>query len=234
MVWTSNSEKTEAQSGRPRIIVRYFPEACGRLFVALLAKVFPLWRFLQFQVSGKFDDKDKSSLVWGRRWGTRNFSRALSRITQTHLDVWLPMSTYRHVAVAISRNILKVRDSSLDSRSENAALQTGHTIRLEDHHYVLNADMLAGIDEHTLLGFYQFSIVSYDHDRVIEITLNTNILRGPPSLQGLTEKVSALDDAFDAIPRTISCGIALSQSQGKGSCGSTSRTLTSLSHGVGD
>jgi hypothetical protein len=159
MVWTSNSEKTEAQSDRPRIIVRYFPEACGRLFVALLAEVFPLWRFLQFQVSGKCDDKDKSSLVWGRRWGTRNFSRALSRITQTHLDVWLPMSTYRHVAVAISRNILKVRDSSLDSRSENAALQTGHTIRLEDHHYALNADMLAGIDEHTLLGFYQASLI---------------------------------------------------------------------------
>jgi hypothetical protein len=37
---------------------------------------FPLWRFLQFQVSGKFDDKDKSSPVLGRRWQTRNFSQS--------------------------------------------------------------------------------------------------------------------------------------------------------------
>jgi hypothetical protein len=65
--------------------------------------------------------------------------------------------------------------TSLDPRSEHAALQTGHTIRLEDHHYALNADMLAGIDEHTLLGFYHISIVSYNYDRDVEMTLNANM-----------------------------------------------------------
>jgi hypothetical protein len=157
----SHYNKTEAQSGQPRLVVRFYPESTARLLIAYLAEVRPLWLFLDGVMSGEVRPAHAdSSLIWhtrGQPWTARQFSRALADSTEAHLGVRLPLSIWRHVVVAICRDHLRIRDTDHPEPSANLALQTGHTLRVEDHHYGLTVDMLTGVTSHTLLGFGQSS-----------------------------------------------------------------------------
>jgi hypothetical protein len=95
-------------SGITKIIHRYPPPELGELLVYYLWLVLPFLQKLDL-LSPHASGKRKSSFLWPEHcgWNTQRLTAILRRETEPSLKAGLTISTYRHVAIALSRRHLQ-------------------------------------------------------------------------------------------------------------------------------
>jgi hypothetical protein len=108
-------------AGSTKIIHRYLPKEVSELLVYYLWLVLPFWQQLDILVYKRKDPH--STFLWPKQHGTWDPSRltkVISREARLYLDTPLGILTYRHLAIAISRQHLSCggfkRDYGVDKK----------------------------------------------------------------------------------------------------------------------
>jgi hypothetical protein len=158
--------KAEAQVKQPRLVARFYVPRVARLFIALIAVLYPLRRFLHREI--ELDHPvDQSPFLFalhydsGKSWQARHTSPVLAAHASSQLGVSINLSTWRHVFICIVRDRLQPLASQPagtaaleeETLAANAALQAGHSLHIERHHYALNSQLLTSLSEQGLVEF---------------------------------------------------------------------------------
>jgi hypothetical protein len=108
-------------TGSTKIIHRYLPKEVSELFVYYLWLVLPFWEKLDVLVNKRKDPP--STFLWPKgsgSWDTNRLSKVIAREAAFHLDTKLNILSYRHLAIAISRQHLPCggfkRDYGVDKK----------------------------------------------------------------------------------------------------------------------
>jgi hypothetical protein len=108
-------------TGSTKIIHRYLPREVSELLVYYLWLVLPFWQKLDVLVYKRKDPP--STFLWPKgtgSWEATRLSRIITKEAATHLHTKLNILTYRHVAIAISRQHLSCggfkRDYGVDKK----------------------------------------------------------------------------------------------------------------------
>jgi hypothetical protein len=105
MVIVTRYHKSQSQFDKPKVIPRFLPWRVGQLLAVYLVYVQPLEQFLSEEVRG-FGYSDH---VWSnefRPWVTDRLTKIISRETQKGLGIRLTTLDYRHVAIAVGREVV--------------------------------------------------------------------------------------------------------------------------------
>jgi len=115
VVFIAQYNKTTAVADRLKVIPRFLPPAIGELVGHYLTKVRPFLESVNLATATEGGSKTavENGYLWtpgagGRNgcWDTDKMSKALGDATDQHLGVRLGIRSYRHVAVALSRDIV--------------------------------------------------------------------------------------------------------------------------------
>jgi hypothetical protein len=116
--------------GSTKIIHRYLPKEVSELVVYYLWFILPFWRKLDLLVWHRQDPA--SAFLWPKgdgSWNSTRLTQVLRDEAEQHLNTYLNITFYRHMAIAISRVHLQCggfkRDYGVDEKSTNQ--QTTHT-----------------------------------------------------------------------------------------------------------
>ncbi|KAI1663260.1 DUF3505 domain containing protein [Pyrenophora tritici-repentis] len=108
-------------TGSTKIIHRYLPKEVSELLVYYLWLVLPFWQQLDILVYKRKDPA--STFLWPKdrgTWDPSRLTKVISREARLYLDTTLGIQTYRHLAIAISRQHLLCggfkRDYSVDKK----------------------------------------------------------------------------------------------------------------------
>ena len=119
--------------GSTKIIHRYLPREVSELVVYYLWFILPFWRKLELLV---WSNKGPTSpYLWpkgDRNWESTRLTTVMKQEAQQHLQSHLNITSYRHVAIAISRVHLKYggfkRNYSVEeNKANNANNQVSYT-----------------------------------------------------------------------------------------------------------
>jgi len=162
------------------VIPRFLPKAVGSLVALYLSYIRPFTDF----IDRSYDNKAETDYLWatdkGDCWETERMSEALSEASERLMGVRLTIRSYRHVAVAFSRDVVHVHrplsqqfkdficedqlaeiedtvDQDTDLEQHLAALQTAHTSRLRLNHYAQNNDLISKFSSQSLEAFGKVS-----------------------------------------------------------------------------
>ncbi len=163
VVVVSEYNKTESVAGRPMVIVRYLPDQVGALVLAYLADVRPFVELVEVTLGLRVGDP-RSPLMWEREgvpWSTEKISDVLGRISDDALGVHLTISKWRHIAIAIDRDLLACSSSRILTEEQqstvNHVLQAGHGTEVAQHHYALSMEMLVRTTHESITAFRRIS-----------------------------------------------------------------------------
>jgi len=86
-------------------------------------------------------------ILWARRdkiQTTDCFSYLLGKVTETHLHVGLAVATWRHIAIAIERDVVRDFVAEGFDRTETSAndLRANHTESIAQQHYGIRSHHL--------------------------------------------------------------------------------------------
>jgi hypothetical protein len=108
-------------TGSTKIIHRYLPKEVSELLVYYLWLVLPFWQQLDILVYKR--KAPPSTFLWPKApgtWDSSRLTKVISREARLHLDTSLGILTYRHLAIAISRQHLSSggfkRDYGVDKK----------------------------------------------------------------------------------------------------------------------
>lgn len=108
-------------TGSTKIIHRYLPKEVSELLVYYLWLVLPFWQQLDILVYKRKDPP--STFLWPKgnsTWDPSRLTRVIAREARLYLDTTLGILTYRHLAIAISRQHLSCggfkRDYGIDKK----------------------------------------------------------------------------------------------------------------------
>lgn len=110
--------KMMLQTEQPKNIYRYLPPCVGELLVHYLWLVLPFWQTMKGYT---LDSREKSTFLWSKDlvypmnkqvtasdlWDTNKLSSILNSMMKTTMGVEMNISSWRHIAIAISRRFLK-------------------------------------------------------------------------------------------------------------------------------
>ncbi|RVD83632.1 uncharacterized protein DFL_001416 [Arthrobotrys flagrans] len=186
VIFISQYHKNLIVTDRLKVVPRVLPKVVGDLVVLYLRYV---RSFVDDLDAIYKTEKPETDYLWetdrGDFWGTNRMSRALEDATEAYLGVKLTLRSYRHVAVAFSRDVVhrnrsanerfkdfRNEDSLLDEDADDrepddgddgesaqtiAALQTGHGLRSRLNHYGQAVNLTAKLTSNSLELFAQVS-----------------------------------------------------------------------------
>jgi superfamily II DNA helicase RecQ len=110
--------KMMLQTSEAKHIYRYLPPCVGELLVHYLWLILPFWQFMK---GSSMESREKSLYLWSKDlvfplnktvdpndlWDTTKLSRVLNDMTKTCMGIEVNVSSWRHIAIAISRRFLK-------------------------------------------------------------------------------------------------------------------------------
>ena len=105
MVVVTRYHKSQSQFDKPKVIPRFLPWRVGQLLAVYLAYVQPFQEF----VAGKACKLDRSDYIWSSEfgpWGTDRLTKIIGRETEKGLGWRLTTLDYRHVAIALGREVI--------------------------------------------------------------------------------------------------------------------------------
>ena len=156
----SEYHKSQMRTKALRVITRFLPAKLGQIMVAIVADLEPFLSFLQRQVGLK--RYNSSPYLWeteGDPASTKTLSTAIAEITQKHLGIELTVQPWRHIIIAIDRDVLQCRhpegidfDFNPETESPHDA-QAGHSTGIANAWYGLRADLRSGL---TTANLHQF------------------------------------------------------------------------------
>lgn len=152
--------KSQGRTGKPRVIARFPPGRVGRLLIAYISDVLPFLAFLQD--ASNIPRSGGGPFIWTTRSGpssTDRLSDIISKQTLKHLKVGLKVSSWRHIAIAIDRDLIQDQNFHsilLDEESPHDA-QAAHSGGTARTNYAVRADLLAGLHTSTLRAFRNVS-----------------------------------------------------------------------------
>jgi superfamily II DNA/RNA helicase len=169
--------KTQSQWDKPKVVVRFLPDAVGQLVVAYLLYIRPLQVLLQSAL-----DKPMSTSVIDYLWADERGSWETDRLTNTMtlesakwLGTRLTVQEYRHAAVGIGREVVGERfaigyrtemtggaaeegkGSSDEDREDPIELQNGRTTSTGVVAYAVRADLVQGLSTRSIDVFRTLS-----------------------------------------------------------------------------
>jgi hypothetical protein len=116
-------------TGTTKIIHRYLPREVSELLIYYLWLILPFKK--QLETLALLQNQEKSSFLWSHgegTWTSQKLSDVLRRETAPMFKAGMTISTYRHVAIALSRRHLKGggfrRDYGIEEKSSDR--QTTH------------------------------------------------------------------------------------------------------------
>jgi hypothetical protein len=108
-------------TGSTKIIHRYLPKEVSELLVYYLWLILPFWQQLDILVYKRKDPH--STFLWPKgngTWDSSRLTKVIAREARLYLDTALGILTYRHLAIAISRQHLPCggfkRDYGVDKK----------------------------------------------------------------------------------------------------------------------
>lgn len=148
--------KNEANGHRPMVIARFSPPSIAAMAVAFVSEVLPYWWFL-LRHTGQDPRPGLSPLIWhtdDEPWDSSDLSNEMGLRSQKFpsLQVRITLEIWRQFERACSRFIVDRKvEPQTASVAQNAALQAGHSVHTELHHYALEASDLVGLSTQSLL-----------------------------------------------------------------------------------
>ena len=189
VVFITQYHKGMLLSDKMKVIPRVLPSAVGALLTLYLQYVRPFAADIDL-VHNRLPDSD---YLWatskGTAWETERMSKALSDCSERLIGVRLTIQSYRHIAVAFSRDVVHVqRPSSEQFRNfqleeelleedeaegdDAAALQTAHTQRLRVNHYAQSINNTARLTSRSL---EVFTSVSKEWHQFLGLEIDQNL-----------------------------------------------------------
>ena len=171
--------KSQARTGKPRVIARFPPAAVAQVLIAIIADVLPFLDFLRRQAQAP---PLSSTYLWsnnGLPVTTESASKGLGNMTQHHLGVYLTIQPWRHIAKAIDRDLIRgFTGEDFDEIDDTVVhdFQSGHTVTTAVHNYAVRADMLVGLSNATIQAFRDVSIQWHKW-----LGVDTRMMGPPPS-----------------------------------------------------
>ncbi len=180
VILISQYHKGMVITDRLKVVPRVLPRAVGELVALYLRYARPFTDALDAIHDGS---KPETDYLWetgkGDCWGSNRMARAMGEATEGSLGVRLTVRSYRHVAVAFSRDVVHrgrpAAEQFKDFRSEDplleeaeeadgydpqqatAAQQTGHGIRQRFNHYGQAANLTSKLTSNSLELFTRVS-----------------------------------------------------------------------------
>jgi len=139
------------------VLPRFYPTSIAQLVLAYVSEVLPFHSFLVG--THKADDLPLTltPLIWhdgSVPWDSDIISQEMARRSLTAVGTELNISTWRHFSIAIIRALVEQETTSTNrALAQSFALQAGHSLELEDHHYALTFDDIVGLSTRTLKLF---------------------------------------------------------------------------------
>ena len=161
MMLLTEYHKSQAHTGKPRVIARFLPAAVSQVLIAIIADLIPFLNFLQDQAQAA---PISTTYLWSINnvpVPTETASRVLSAITKEHLGVALSIQPWRHIAKAIDRDLIRgFTGEDFDEIDDTVVhdFQAGHTVGTAIHNYAVRADMLQGLSNATIQAFRDVSM----------------------------------------------------------------------------
>jgi len=124
--------KGYAVSGSTKMIHRYVPNQVGELLISYLWLVLPFWQKLDVLALRRTGSD--SPFLWPKKqgpWASRTLARVIGEAFQDTLNLTINISSYRHLAIAISRRHLacsgfkrnySVKDTETDRQAAHSSL----------------------------------------------------------------------------------------------------------------
>jgi superfamily II DNA/RNA helicase len=155
VIFVTAYHKSQALTGKHKVITRFLPATLGKMLVAFLSEVLPFVRLLEKGVTAV----GMRSFLWadkGGLWGTSRITDVLARETSLRLGMRVTMQAYRHLAIAIDRQ--HVRGLMMDTMEEQQAdhahdLGASHSSHTAELSYAIDASMLRGMSAMTVMAF---------------------------------------------------------------------------------
>lgn len=153
--------KSMAITDQEKVIPRWLPAKVGQLTVIFLVYV----QAFMDATNAVLKDQTICDWLWTHKsqpWETVKLSDIFGRETESRMGVRLTMRTYRHVAVAFSRDIVhqnqysfekEVQDQSEDELHEEEwapSLQTGHSSKVRSQSYAVLPNVLRKVTSNSL------------------------------------------------------------------------------------
>ncbi|KAH0542813.1 hypothetical protein FGG08_002861 [Glutinoglossum americanum] len=154
--------------GTEKIIHRYLPQEVGELLLLYIWLVLPLRQQLGKLVYG--DDEIPTAFLWSmdrhKKWTTERVSTVLKRECDMLIGVPLNISSYRHIAIAMSNRYMKKTrfDKDEDKKDEDEQhdeaidKQSSHTAETAGSIYARHIEEAPSHIQHIRYGFRQSSI----------------------------------------------------------------------------
>jgi hypothetical protein len=104
--------KTQAQWDRPKVVVRFLPEAVGQLIAAYLLYVQPVRALLYSSSLDKPLSALAADYLWADQrgpWDTDRLTRTMTQETAERLGTRLTTQDYRHTAAGIGCEVVGER-----------------------------------------------------------------------------------------------------------------------------
>jgi superfamily II DNA helicase RecQ len=169
--------KTQSQWDKPKVVVRFLPDAVGQLVTAYLLYVRPLRAMLQSAL-GKAMSASVTDYLWADErgpWETDQLTRIMTLESAKWLGTRLTVQEYRHAAVGIGREVVGERfatgyrtemagggaedgEGSSDEDGEDPVeLQNGRTTSTGAVAYAVRADLVQGLSTRSIDVFRTLS-----------------------------------------------------------------------------
>jgi superfamily II DNA helicase RecQ len=172
--------KTQSQWDKPKVVVRFLPEAVGQLITAYLLYVRPLRALLQSALSKPLSASVTDYLWADERepWETERLTRIMTLESAKWIGTRLTVQEYRHAAVGIGREVVGERfaagyrtemaragggageegEGSSDEDGEDPVeLQNGRTTATGAVAYAVRADLVQGLSTRSIDVFRTLS-----------------------------------------------------------------------------
>jgi superfamily II DNA helicase RecQ len=171
--------KTQSQWDKPKVVVRFLPEAVGQLVAAYLLYVRPLRALLQSALD-KPMPASVTDYLWADErgpWETDRLTRTMTLESAKWLGTRLTVQEYRHTAVGVGREVVGERfatgyrtemassggaaeegERSSDEDGEDPVeLQNGRTTATGAVAYAVRADLVQGLSTRSINVFRTLS-----------------------------------------------------------------------------
>lgn len=149
--------KSQAITGKQKVIPRFLPSRIGQFFAAYLAEVLP---FITLMDRGAVPSSLKS-FVWVDAkgvWDTPRVTNCFTRESSARMGVRITFQDYRHIAKAIDREHVRGLDGDIDGDIDEEEdhvhdLASAHTSNTADNIYGIDASMLHSLSARTINAF---------------------------------------------------------------------------------
>jgi superfamily II DNA helicase RecQ len=171
--------KTQSEWDKPKVVIRFLPEAIGQLVAAYLLYVRPLQTMLQSAL-GKPLSASVTDYLWADEqgpWDTERLTRTMTLESAKWLGTRLTVQEYRHAAVGIGREVVGERfaagyrteiaaggnaaeegkGGSDDDGEDPIELQSGRTTAIGAVAYAVRADLVQGLSTRSIDVFRTLS-----------------------------------------------------------------------------